>query len=326
MLMLLKRSLLVAFCSIFLLSMFVASVEAADNAVVAKVETVDITFFEVKREMHRILPMNSSFHGGISAEKRKEVRQKALNNLFEQAYKILWAKEHGLKVTKKEVDKRLEAVRDKFTTSDELKKALGKETIVDFESSVERMLLAKKAEEIAVDSKINFSEAEVKEFYEKNTFMYQLPKRYRASHILIKVDPTFVGEEREKLVKKAHDLAEKAKVGEDFYNLAYYNSDEDTKFVGGDIGYFNSGQTVKEFENAIKDLNPGDIVGPVETLSGFHIIQLTDVQEPRLMTYSEVKDKIKQTVENKKRKALYEQWIATLTKQYTPEIIDPALK
>lgn len=298
----------------------------ANDAVIAKVGNTEITVYELKREMHRILPLNTSFHGEISREKKFEVRKSALDNLLEQGYKVEFALSQGITISDAEIEKRLEKVKARFNTPEALQKALGEESLDEFRASVSRMLIAKKAEKIAVESKAEISETEVETFYNNNKGMYRRPKQYRASHILIKVDPTLVGDEREKLLTKAQNLAERAKAGEDFYNLAYYNSDEGTKFVGGDIGVFHSGQTVKEFEDAIKDLSPGDITGPVETISGFHIIKLTDVQEPRLMTYAEVKDKIKKTIEDKKSKILYSEWMTTLKSQFNQEIIHPDLK
>lgn len=303
-----------------------AAAATGKSPVVARVDNVDISIYELNREVHRILPLNSSFHGGVSPDKLKEVHLEALDNLLDQAYKVLWAKEHQLTVSRAQLDKRLQAVHEKFPTQEALQKALGTETLEAFESAIERTLLAKKAEQVAVTEKVSFSEAETKDFYQKNAFMYQLPKRYRVSHVLVKVDPSLVGKERDKLFEKARELTERAKSGEDFYNLAYYNSDEDTKFVGGDIGYFNTGQTVKEFEDAIRGLEPGDIVGPVETLTGFHVIKLTDVQEPRLMSYDEVKDKIRQTVEKNRRESLYSEWLAGLKSRYKQEILHPKLK
>ena len=319
------KRLLLAIATV--VTLFIGSNPAlADEALIAKVGSTEITVYELKREMHRILPLNTSFHGEISLEKKKEVRAIALSNLIERGYKIEYALAQKLSVSAADLEKRLGKVKDKFKTPEALQEALGEEALADFRTSVYRMLLAKKVENIVVNSRAELTDAEMKHFYRENKNMYQRPKQYRVSHILIKVDPSLVGEAREKLIAKANDLAEQAKAGKDFYNLAYYNSDEDTKYVGGDIGVFHSGQSVTEFEDAIKDLSPGDITGPVETISGFHIIKLTDVQEPRLLVYEEVKGKIKEMIEGKKRKALYEEWMTTLKNQYKHEIIHPDLK
>lgn len=302
------------------------NVDATEQYVIAKVDDVEITGFELQRETQRIMPFNKSFHGSISKDRLKVIQKMALDRLIDQAYKVRYAQIHEITIPDSQIDERVDAVKAKFGDKKGLKKALGNEGLKEFRKSVYRLLVAKKAEEVAVNSKAEVGDEELLTFYRQNTYMYQRPMQYRASHILIKVDPSLVGEEREKLLAKANDLAAKAKSGENFYNLAYYNSDEDTKFVGGDIGYFHSGQTVKAFEDAIKDLDPGDIVGPVETISGFHVIQLTEIQDARLLDFDEVKAKIKQTIEDKKRTQLYDGWLKELKSQVPAEIIYIDLK
>lgn len=288
--------------------------------VVAKVGNFSISKYELKREMQRILPMNVGFHGRLSDEKAAEIQNQALDSLIEQSRKVQYAIVSEISVANSAVDERLMKVREKFKTDAELEKALGGESISAFRASVYRMLLAQKAEEVTVTEKTRMSDAELHRYYEDNKTMYKRPKQYRASHILIKVDPTLVGSEREVLVLKAEDLAKKAKAGDDFYNLAYYNSDEPTKFVGGDTGYFHSGQVVTEFEDAIKDLTPGEIVGPVETIAGFHVIKLTEVKEPTQMSFDDVAVKIRASLEGSKRDVLYSEWMSELEKQYPAEV------
>ncbi len=309
----------------FLLVALVATTSSGTETVtpaviVAKVGNTPITVYEINRETQRILPLNVSFHGKISDEKIAEVKAKALTSLIDQSYKVEYALQQKLTVSKEELDVRLKKVRSKFTTDSALQKALGTESLEDFYASVVRILLAKKGETLAVNAKVKVSEGELLEHYEQNKKMYNRPKQYRASDILIKVDPTRILTEKEPLRLKAEKLAEQAKNGEDFYNLAYYNSDDRTKYVGGDIGYFHSGQIDKELEEAIKDLIPGDIAGPIDTLVGFHIIKLTEVNEPRQLAFAEVKVRIRKRLEEKKHATIYGEWLGMLKKSYQQEI------
>lgn len=323
-----QKSLTLLFFSIatsliFFLSMGTA---LADHTVVAKIVDTPVTVYELNREMQRILPMNSSFHSGISKEKVAEVRTKSLDNLIDQGYKVQYALAQKISVSKTDLDKQLEKIHEKFPTRKALQKALGAEHLEDFYASIKRMLLAKKAEEMAVGSKAKLSEAEIRDFYEKNKGMYNRPKQYRASVILVKVDPTRIATDKEPARLKAEGLAEQARSGEDFYNLAYYNSDDRTKMVGGDIGYFHTGQIAKEFEDAIADLKPGDIAGPVETIAGFYVIKLTEVKEPKQLLFEEVKVKIRKRQETKKYDALYTEWMAGLKERYQHEVYPQEIK
>lgn len=77
--------------------------------------------------------------------------------------------------------------------------------------------------------------------------------------------------------KKAEDLYNKAKAGEDFAKLATENSQDPSSAVnGGDLGFFGKGKMVPEFEKAAFDAKAGDIVGPVKTVYGYHIIKVVE--------------------------------------------------
>lgn len=292
----------------------------AEPTIVAKIGDTPVTIYELNREMQRIIPMNSSFHSGISKEKLAEVRVQALASLIDQGYKVQYALEQKISVSKADLDERLAKIHEKFPTEKILQKALGEENLKDFYASVSRILLAKKAEKIAIGSKSKLSEVEIRDFYEKNKRMYNRPKQYRVSAILIKVDPSRIATDKEPARLKAMGLAEQAKAGEDFYNLAYYNSDDRTKMVGGDIGYFHTGQIAKEIEDAIVDLKPGEIAGPVETREGFNIIKLTELNPPKQLLFEEVKVKIRQRQEKIKYDTLYAEWMTGLKKRYHHEI------
>ncbi|OGH71529.1 MAG: protein-export membrane protein SecD [Candidatus Magasanikbacteria bacterium RIFCSPLOWO2_01_FULL_43_20b] len=81
---------------------------------------------------------------------------------------------------------------------------------------------------------------------------------------------------KEKAKEKAQELYNQANA-ENFFQLAKDNStDPGSKDSGGDLGWFGKGMMVKEFEEAVFGAQVGQIVGPVETQFGFHIIYKQD--------------------------------------------------
>ncbi len=86
---------------------------------------------------------------------------------------------------------------------------------------------------------------------------------WRASHILVK-DRNL-----------ANHILKELKRGADFRTLARQYSTCPSKSKGGDLGWFGSGQMVREFEEAVKKLAGGRISGIVRTQFGYHIIKKT---------------------------------------------------
>jgi parvulin-like peptidyl-prolyl isomerase len=290
----------------------------ADN-VIARVGGVPITAFELQRQVDKVMPLRVSFHGGVSAEKINEIKQEAMNDLIERAYKVKYAIDNEISVPAAKVDDQMKKVRARFKTKKEFKAAVGAETVTGLRAALYRQFLAIKAEEVAVASKTRAGDEEIQKYYAEKKHTFFMPKQFRASHILIKVDPASNAEERKVLQEEANEVLARAQKGEDFFDLAYYNSDDRTKFVGGDLGMFHEGQTEKPFEEALVTMKVGDVSDLVNTRYGFHIIKLTQVNEPRQMTFDEVKLKIKSTLEKERRDNIYAEWIESLRKKYKVE-------
>ena len=90
-----------------------------------------------------------------------------------------------------------------------------------------------------------------------------MAQKVRASHILVKSE------------KDAKDLLAKINSGENFEELAKKHSTCPSGKKGGDLGWFGKGMMVKEFEDASFKAKDGDVVGPVKTQFGYHIIKVT---------------------------------------------------
>ena len=58
---------------------------------------------------------------------------------------------------------------------------------------------------------------------------------------------------------------------------------------------------VPEFENAVFSAKKGDIVGPVKSEFGYHIIEVTDVRPASIKPFEEVEPEILTTWQNQQR-------------------------
>ena len=156
----------------------------------------------------------------------------------------------------------------------------------------------------------------------------------KASHILIKAnyDDNATEDEKneafEEALTKANEVIAKLNNGEDFAELAKEYSEDGSKDDGGDLGWFNRGDMVEEFEEAAIALEKGKYTTePVKSQYGYHIILKTDQKDKP--TLDEVKEDVIDTLadekmnedENIQNKALIQ-----LRKDKEIEIQDDTLK
>ena len=90
-------------------------------------------------------------------------------------------------------------------------------------------------------------------------------QQFNAAHILVATE------------EEAQALAQQLEDGADFGHLAREHSrDPGSAEDGGSLGWFQGGQMVAPFEEAVRSLDPGEVSDPVETQFGWHLIQLED--------------------------------------------------
>ncbi len=120
---------------------------------------------------------------------------------------------------------------------------------------------------------------EVKAQYASAAKTYTQDEQRQAAHILIAVKPDATDADRAAAKKKAEDLAAQAKANPaKFAELAkQYSQDPGSAAQGGDLGSNPRGTMVKAFDDAVFAMKPGEIVGPVQSEFGWHVIRLVGV-------------------------------------------------
>lgn len=160
--------------------------------------------------------------------------------------------------------------------------------------------------ELSVDAltpTIQVPAEEIKAYYEANSGRYLQKEQRKASHILINVTSKATDAEKKTAKDKADALyAQATKNPKEFAELAKKNSQDTGSAVnGGDLGLFARGMMVKPFEDAAFAAKKDELVGPVLSDFGYHIIRITDIQPEKGKGLAEVTPEIEG--ELKKQKA-----------------------
>jgi peptidyl-prolyl cis-trans isomerase C len=204
--------------------------------------------------------------------------------------------------TKEQVGQQAEAAGQDLSSEEAFQEALDQfgYTEDDFREEVRTGLLLEKVREDAVGGE-GPSEEEIEDFYEENReTRFTIPERRCISHILFSPD-----EEEE-----AEEVKEELDNGGDFEELARENSqDPGSAENGGDLGCNPEGGFVPEFDEAAFDAEEGDIVGPVETEFGFHVIEVTEIQEEEEVPFEEAAPEIEEQLSQQQQATEFDAWI-----------------
>ena len=110
----------------------------------------------------------------------------------------------------------------------------------------------------------------------------RLKSDVRVSHLMLDLPKDPSPSDTLKIFNKITDLKNRIIQGENFEELARsISSDTYSARNGGDLGYFTAFNMVYPFENAAYNAQLGELVGPVRTNYGYHILKVTDKRKSR---------------------------------------------
>lgn len=136
---------------------------------------------------------------------------------------------------------------------------------------------------------------------------------YHAAHILVDSE------------EKAKEIKAQIDGGVTFADAAKTHGTDGTAASGGDLGWFGAGMMVKPFEDAVAAMKPGELVGPVQTEFGWHLIQLLETRPAAAPALDDVREDLAAELEQKAVQAHVEA-VTTAAKIEKPgEGIDPAV-
>ncbi|MBS1262316.1 MAG: Foldase protein PrsA [Calditrichaeota bacterium] len=132
--------------------------------------------------------------------------------------------------------------------------------------------------EMEVDTAAIVTDEAVQRAYEERIDDFTLEPTVVAQRVMIANEPSH--EDTVAALRLAESLKRRiVEEGESFAQLAREYSDDPSADKGGELGWFKRGRMVPMFEKAAIKAEIGEVVGPVETRFGFHIIRTEDKRE-----------------------------------------------
>lgn len=121
------------------------------------------------------------------------------------------------------------------------------------------------------------TDRELRAAYEREKGRQKRPETVSFKQVVISPVPNAAAKAR--ALAQADSILAELRKGADFATAAKrFSMDPASKEQGGSLGWFRRGQMETKFEDVAFMLKPGVISNPVETLYGFHLIQVERVQ------------------------------------------------
>ena len=252
----------------------------------------------------------------ISDDQMAELKKDILEGLIEREVLYQESQKAGIKIADQKVNDQLAAIKKRFPNEEEFKKALASMDLTEEEvrAQIQRGLAIRELIDQKVANKIAITDEETNAYYTGHPQLFKQPEKVKASHILIKVEPTADDAKKAEASKKIEEIQQKLKEGGDFAELAKEYSEGPSSAKGGDLGYFQRGQMVKPFEDTAFSMKANEVSGRVETRFGYHLIKVYDKKPEQTLAYADVKDKIAQRLKQEKVEKDATQYVENLKK------------
>ena len=186
-----------------------------------------------------------------------------------------------------EVTARIDALRANYKNAGEFEQNLKSVnwSIEDLKTLLRNQILMRNT--IIAAGNIAMTDAEAKDFYDKNTERFFTPESAKLLQIFVNTKA------------EADTAYEALSAGADFSKLSSLKSaDENLKKNGGNLGYISRGMLQPDIEKEIFALKPGQYTKPVATGNGYSLLKMEESKPPQKIAYDAAKENIKTSFVN----------------------------
>jgi peptidyl-prolyl cis-trans isomerase C len=300
---------------------------ASAGGPVARINGEEVARADFDKQMERTRARFQRAGRQVAPALETRLKENLVRKLVEESLIAQKAKAEGVTVAKDELDAKVREHKERFGSDKAFQSFLERtsQSEADVVADLEKTLLRDKlfAKLLASSEP---TEADLKKYYDENLDKYKQKEQIKASHILIKVEKTATEKDKKaKLAEAKKVMAEVKKSGANFEEVAKKYSDGPTKDRGGDLGTFSRGRMVKPFEDAAFAAKAGEIVGPVETQFGYHVIKVYEKTPEQQRSFDEVKDSIGTSLKARAKSKATRELLDKLKAEAKVEILEPGI-
>ncbi|WP_354625043.1 peptidylprolyl isomerase SurA [Psychromonas sp. MME2] len=254
----------------------------------------------------------------------QELQKQIIDKLIDDRLQLQIAERIGLRINDAQLDQTIQEItKEQGLTVAQLQAKLEKEgeSYSAFVDDVRQELTINEVRQMQVRRRINISDQEVNQMVEKLNEHGEKNTQFKFVHIMLRMSSNASVEEEKTLTKQANELISRIKNGEDMSNLAVKYSQGPRALEGGHWDWRTINEIPTLFADSFDDIKTkkGNIIGPIRSNMGLHIIEVVDKKGSSNVITTEVNARhilIKSNI------ILSDEKAKELLTQYRQEIID----
>jgi foldase protein PrsA len=267
-------------------------------------------------QKRKSLPKPKKGEKPTSDDQLKQQCQQEYNALRDQVMQLLtsfqWiegeAKEMGIKVSDADVKKSFDQQKKQsFPKEADYQKFLKQngQTEQDILERVRLDLLSNKIRDKIIKGKDQVSDAQIKDFYDKNKDRFAQPERRDLRIVLTKTEA------------KANEAKAALDNGQSWKTVAKkYSIDQASKAQGGKLPAQAKGTLEKALDQAVFSAQKGQIKGPVKTQFGWYVFDVEKITKASQQSLEQAKETIRQTLASQNQQKALDKFVADFQKKW----------
>lgn len=221
----------------------------------------------------------------------KVLRTQAIERLILTSLQMQMADRMGIQVSDPQLEQTIaNMAKEEGQTMEQLNANLKKEGISydNYREEVRKELITGEVRRANVRRRIYITPQEVESLTKLMDQQGEEQVEYHLGHILIGLPSQPTPEDVEQERGRADKVLELLNNGSDFGKIAVASSAGSNALEGGDLGWLNVNAMPTLFAEAIQGKQKGDLIGPIRSGAGFHILKIMDIRGQQKVEVTQV--------------------------------------
>ncbi len=154
----------------------------------------------------------------------------------------------------------------------------------EFREDIRKEMLVQRLQRNMVNRRITISDQDIDALLNSPYYQQLLSDEFRVGHILLAVEDGVSEATVEAAATEARNIVADLRAGTDFAETAIAKSAGARALEGGDLGWRRAGELPSLFGDQVIALEVGETADPIQSASGFHIIQLLEQRGAGMQT------------------------------------------